>query len=188
MKKMTAAHRHLLANQIAREHILADLSPPLGYPGGRCHVVERIEQEISNPRARQPLVDRVQDAKELDKSEEKGIYNKDHKEKGPGDGINYLYISPHAQYKMDLRSVTVPEVRLAVKRFLKSAQKWKEKGDPRFEEIRQRLMRRDSITYVDPQTKLKIVFVPDGAGALKIITTFWEGYPDPPKYKGECEV
>ena len=53
----------------------ADLSPPLGFPGGPCHVVQRIDEEVRNPRMRDTLTDKVEHGEKLTNPEAAKVYS-----------------------------------------------------------------------------------------------------------------
>ena len=96
--------------------------PPLGYPGGPCHVIHRIEDEIKNPKLKDDLIDDVEENRDLSNPEAAKIYDLE-LEKGPQrapENFKRMSIGPHTQYRMDLRGVTVSEVRLALQHFVKA--------------------------------------------------------------------
>jgi len=162
----------------------ADLMPPLGYPGGPCHVVQRIDDQVRNPRVKDNLTDQVQDGKSLSNPSAAKVYRLE-KERGPGGPIKQILIGPHAQYRMDLRGVTVTEVRLALKRFTKQLNDWKSRKDFQYEHFITRFQRGESYEYTDPGLKLTVVFAGHGRDTAKIVTTYWKGQPDPPP-PGAC--
>ena len=92
----------------------ADLHPALGYPGGPCHVVERIDEEVRQPRLRDHLSDKVQRGDKLTNPEASKVYDV-LAERGPGGLVKKIVITPHAQYRMDQRGVTVNDLRLSFK-------------------------------------------------------------------------
>lgn len=163
----------------------ADLMPPLGFPGGPCHVVKRIDEEVRSPGYRDRLTDMVEHGDSLSNPQAAKIYDLE-REKGAGP-FRQLLIGPHAQYRMDLRGVTVPEVRLALKSFGKQYSDWKSQGDFRAKRIAEQLAHQEAINWSDPKLKLTIVFRQDGRLACKLITAYWTGQPDPPP-PGKCLI
>ena len=93
----------------------ADLSPQLGWPGGRCHVVDRIQQEVRNPRQRELLISEVETGGDLD-NQEAGIIYDPISERGAGI-FPKMILSRHILYRMDLRNITVHDLRVAFKEF-----------------------------------------------------------------------
>lgn len=163
---------------------LADLNPPLGYPGGICYVVSRIVETLHNPRLQRQLTDEVEHGHDLE-GEEAKVY-RPMVDKGPGGPINQILFSSHAQYRMDLRSVTVPEVRLALRNFLKHLYDLKSRQDPEFNHLSRSLMQQSVVEWKDPKTQLFISFKLSDDKQVKIITTFWKGEPDP--IPSQCKI
>ena len=165
----------------------ADLSPPLGYPGGPCQVVQRIEHEVRNPGLKQDLIEEVERGGKLSNPDASKIYDV---EAEVGSGlIKRLMISAHGQYRMDLRGVTVPEVRLALKGFSKIMGDWKSQRHPSYQYYSDLLSRGQHIDWTDPKIGLTVVFVMRGRDTAVLITTYWKGEQDPsPPSHGECQL
>lgn len=174
---------------------LADLNPQLGVPGGRCYVIERIEDTVRGPRDREALISKIESGAELTPQDEKAIYSSGLFERAPG-GTQFkkILISIHAQYRMDLRGITTNDVRLAFQAF---HDEWaRAKGDPRergkFHEWESKAEQGRQIEYVDPRTKLMVVFEIGSwkrtERAAVLITCWWEGVPKPrPINREDCE-
>lgn len=168
---------------VARFLRRADLEPPLGYPGGPCHVVERIEKEVQNPALQEKLVEEVEHGEKVQNPDASKIYTLD-REHGVGP-ITQLQISPHAQYRMDLRGVTVPLVRVAIRSLMKTLNDWKSRKNPMYERVTEDMARGQNYEWVDPTTGLAIVVRPGGPSALTLVTTYWKGESDP-RAPGAC--
>lgn len=164
----------------------ADKSPALGFPGGPCHVVERIEQEVRSPALRQQLQHQVEDGKSLSNPDASKVYGLE-TERGPGGMISKVEITAHAQYRMDLRGVTVPEVRLALQTFQKQLNDWKSQGDYNYTLVETAVRRGEPIEYLAPRLNLFIAFTMAGRGLARVVTVYWKGQPDP-KVPGFCVV
>jgi tRNA nucleotidyltransferase/poly(A) polymerase len=148
----------------------ADLNPPLG--GGPCQIVDRIQRTIRSPGLREDLVEEVESGHSLPNNHALKVYPLDLEK---GSIFGKFSISSHAQYRMDLREVTVPDVVRGLNSFAQQLKAWKSIGDPRYE----RTLSQDPIEWVDPKTRLKLVFgLRDGE--IGIITAFWKGKQDPP--------
>ena len=161
---------------------LADLMPPLGYPGGTCHVVKRIDEE--NPRNEDKLIDLVERGKSLSNSDASKVYSLE-REKGVWK-FKSLLLTAHAQYRMDLRSVTVPEVRLSLARFFRNynnlrSQRNKPESVSKVQDIEMSFMRGSEIVWTDKDLhNLQVVFTADvSKGQITIITVIWKGQKDP---------
>lgn len=163
----------------------ADLQPPLGNPGGPCHVVRRIDEEIRNPRLKEQLIDDVERGKSLSNPDAAKVYDLE-VEAGAGP-IRKLKLTAHVQYRMDLRSVTVNDVRATLAGLGKTLMDWKARGSPGYRNMTEQIARGDKIEWVDPRTKLKLVFAVEGDAAV-LITAFWKGREDPPPPRSECPL
>lgn len=165
---------NVVVDAVARNHI-ARYTMPFGYPGGPCHVVNRIEEQVRSPGTQKLLSDRVDNTGQLNKSDERRVYR---------DPVvvrtkrNHTIIVPHALYRMDLRGITQIEVMKALKNFNTSntvmKKRWQQ--NPRQE-----------LRWTDP-SGLVIGFTGAGGKDLKVITVFNENEPDPSPPHGECAI
>jgi hypothetical protein len=163
----------------------ADLVPPLGFPGGPCEVAKRIEKEVRNPKLREELIDDVERGRKLTNQEANKIYDLEN-ERGEG-RFSKLQITPHAQYRMDQRGVTVPEVRLALRLFQKAWNDERSRRSPLARRWEEDMARREPILWTAKVHKLTIVFVVMGKDSVRLVTTYWEGQSDPRPEKS-CPV
>jgi len=155
----------------------ADLSPPLGLNGGPCKVVDRINRAIRNPALREKLTDDAETG-DLSNPDARKVYPLTTES---GSGFKSFTILPHAQFRMDYRSVTVRDVEAALNSFIVYAQGLQKVNPDQYEA----LLSQEKIEWVDPKTRLKVVFATD-AGRIEIVTVFWKGRQDPPPTV--CEV
>lgn len=172
--------------RVAERYLMrqADLVPALGFPGGPCHLVQRILSEVSNPRLRDELIEDVERGLKLDNAVAAKVYEVE-SEQGVGK-FKRILISPHAQYRMDQRGVTVPEVRLALKTFQKAWNDERSRKSPKATRWEKDMAYGEPILWTDPTTKLSTVFAFRGDAAT-LVTTYWEGQPDPkPVGEGSC--
>jgi hypothetical protein len=163
-------------SRIARNWLrqkVADLNPPLGHPGGTCHVVDRIIEEIRNPRLEQELVEEVQRGQELSNPEARQVYDP---ERERGAWKYKLLLTPHAQYRMDLRGISVPEIRAALDSFFRVMNDERSKGDTAKWD---RFNRGLKVEWHDKRTNTFFVFT-GGHNEVTVITTYKPGEPDPP--------
>ena len=171
----------------------ADLSPPLGFPGGPCHVVDRIEEEVKSPRLRDELSEKVERGESLSNPEARKVYDVE-SERGGG-LFKKMDLTGHVQYRMDQRSVTVTEIRLSLANFSNEFLRGKElqnqnvrknnliKLQSQFRVWEAAVKRGAEIVYQDPSFGLTLVFEARGSTA-RIITTYWTGQSDP--RPGKC--
>lgn len=93
----------------------ADLSPPLGSDGGPCRVVDRIRRRVHNVAVQDVLIEEVEVGNGLTNAESAMVY-KTERENGVGN-FSKIDLTPHAQFRMDLRGITVPEVQKVLAKF-----------------------------------------------------------------------
>lgn len=168
------------------QRFLADLHPPLGDPGGPCQVIERIDKAIHSPGLKDDLIKDVNHGEDLANSDAAKIYPLT-REHGVGP-IKQVQITSHGQYRMDLRGITVEDVRRTIGTLLQQMGMWKQKKHPAYERMNSALERGEKIEWVNPKNSLKIVLAPTGGGSVNLISAFWQGKPDPPAPHGKCEV
>lgn len=176
------------ALRVALQWLVADKNPALGFPGGPCHVINRIDQEVKNPRLRAELIEDVERGLKMENRDAAKVYDLEVL-RGPTKRFSRMIILPHAQYRMDQRGVTVPEVRLFFKHFNTEWGVMKSRGDYLAKAWEQDMRRGEPIRWVDPKTRLVVVFAKDGDTAVRVITTYWEGQPDPrPVSEESCRL
>ena len=168
----TSARR--VARRFARR-LLADLNPPLGVPGGPCQVIQRIRDQVPNPRLQEALVDDYEEDGKLENAEAAKVYGIE-----PGDAPNASFIkgvliSAHAQFRMDQRSISVADVKQALQEFTQAYSKAKSNPKTKFISDRwdQSLAYGDKIVY--DAKKITIVFAVSkhgGKGVMDLITTY----------------
>ena len=168
----------------------SDLNPPLGWPGGPCQVIQRIHETIRNPRLREELVDDVEGYKGLSNADAAKVYKIELEKGGKPKFMQRLRITPHAQYRMDQRNITVPDVRVALNLFAKKFYDSKSQQGIFYRERSEDLARGEKILWVaKPIGRLAIVFVGEGQGTVTLVTAYWEGKSDPkPVDESVCRV
>ena len=156
----------------------ADLTPPLGQGGGTCKVVQRIEDRVRTPALREDLAEKVEHGEKLTNPEAALIYDMGLPEQGGG-LFTSIRISAHAQYRMDQRGVTVADLRKFFTNLTKKVNDWKSQRAPEFARLSKAVQQGGEFEWTDKQTQnLKVAFKFRGQ-SVDIITTFWEGKPDP---------
>ena len=171
-------------HRVVERFLQADLSPPLGKPGGPCQVVQRIDKQVQNQGLKHDMIEEVEKGTDLSNQEASKVYPVGRE---PGVGpIRQVQITSHGQYRMDLRSIKVEDVRACLADFLKQMEEWKKAGNRAYENMGHSLEIGQKIEWTDRKTKLKIVFESIGGGTVTLISTFWKGRPDPvpPKHCG----
>ena len=158
----------------------ADLSPPIGYPGGPCQVMERIRDDVANPLFQESMVETVEDGYDLTNSDASKIYDLLKEPGVPGVLIKNILFSAHAQYRMDLRQITVPEVRASLANFVKAWHREKSIHSPQAVMWESAVSWGESIRWEDPKLGLTLAFILEG-GAARIVTAFWTRSAKPPR-------
>ena len=155
---------------------LADLpGTPLGFPGGPCGLVERVKEELP-PNQQAPVIQTIQRHGPFP---ERKVYQP-HKTRG---AWKFQFeLTPHAQYRMDLRSVTEPEIRRAISDFFQEMNALRSRGD---NTLWKKFTSFERIEYESKRLhNLVVVFQLDHNGKeVDVITTFRRGEPDP---RGSC--
>ena len=163
----------------------ADKMPPLGYPGGPCHVIRRIDDEIRNPGLREKLIDNIEEGSGLSNPEAAKVYGIE-LERGPWK-FKKLVITAHAQYRMDLRGITVPEIRASLGNFFKRFHDLKSRG--KAHKLEQQIARGQRLEWRDNKLKIFLVFSTNGRDTITVITVYEPGVKDPPAPgEGVCPV
>ena len=165
----------------------ADLNPPLGYPGGPCHVIDRIEQNVRNPALRQRLIDQVEEGESLTNPEAAQVYRVEDERGVPGTRVKRLILPPHEQYRMDYRGSVVSEIRIALADFFRAYGNEKSRKTFLAKRWEESFARTEPITWTAKKLGLTIVFVIDRDTA-RLVTSYWEGWADPrPPGDGGCD-
>lgn len=182
-KPETAAQR--VAHRYQRR--MADLSPPLGVPGGPCQVMQRIKDRVRNPKVREELIEDVEIGIDLDNQEASKVYSLEGEKGIDGTPFKSLMLTAHVQFRMDQRAVSVPDIRSAFLKFHEAYGKEKSRNSPLYMRWEQDLDRGQSVQWDSP-TGLTVVFSARAAGVdakgrkqrqAVVVTTYWTGKPNP---------
>lgn len=183
-KPETAAQR--VARRYAQQR-RADLSPPLGVPGGPCQVMRRIEDRVRNPRMREELIEDVESGGDLANQDASKVYSLEGEKGVDGTPFKSLVLTAHVQFRMDQRAVSVADVKAALLKFHEVYGKEKSTNSPKWRSWEQDLDRGEPIRWDSP-TGLTVVFSTRAVGVdLKgrklrratLVTTYWTGKPNP---------
>lgn len=174
-------------SRVAARH-LADLDPPLGFPGGPCHVIERVRHEVPNVHLREDLVDEVERGLSLTNPDAARVYPvEDIRLPANPRRFETVEIGPHAAYRMDLRGITVPEIKLAIAMFSKHWADLRSQHHPMVRRWEEDVAYERTIAWTSPKLRLTLVMAIHG-DTIKLVTLYWEGMPDPrPPGEGGCD-
>lgn len=143
---------------------------PLG--GGPQAVIDRINETILNPRERDLMVKNVNHG-ELPLASK--IY---HSTVEPGSGyFKTITIGPHAAFRMDLRSITIEEVRQALQHYSEQLSAWGKKKSPFYDFHTKELKSGRSVEFVDQKQKITIVLSMSSPSTVKLVTVYRKNDP-----------
>ena len=176
-------------HELELQPTVAGALPHLGWPDGGvtgpCLVVKRVEEGVSSPLDRARLQREVEQGQSLDNADAAKVYARG-RFRGPGGLAREVEVTPHAQYRMDLRGVVVSEVGAALAEFQRKLSSWRSKGDARATTFARRLTAGDAVEFLYEKLGLSLSFVRAEAGVVRLITVYWKGQSDPrPRV---CEV
>jgi hypothetical protein len=173
---------------------LADLSPALGLPGGSCHVIERIEEQVRNPRNREKLISLIEQGHphtELKKKDIATIYRIPLVEgRVRGSKFKWVVINEHSQYRMDLRGVNLGDVFALLRKFHDAFTQAKQDKSYQYLDWERAIIRGREIEYISGGLVIRFVaaMTQNGEVGAEVRTVFWLGDSKPrPMSRGECQ-
>lgn len=170
-----------ISSQILR--LARDLNPSLGlFTEGPCLVMDRVRENV-DPRSVNDIVIDLEDDGELTKKHEHLIYDP---LTSPGPNNTELDFSEHAQFRMDLRSISIPLIKSSLQNFMKDYLNAKSRQDPKAKRIEEDLMRSEPISWEDKKLGITVVFRRVGKTQFRIITTYWNGVKLPKFSPHKC--
>ena len=192
-KVISEVDRESLPSRVAFRYLQSDLSPSLGRSDSPCDLLKRIDQEVKNPKQKDKLLHLVENGHDLKNSEAHIIYDPI-TESGYGKSkFKQIDITPHAQYRMDLRGVDVRELKSALFEFQKVVQRdLSQKGWSKYEDQMEKYL----VTFID-SSGLKVVFeplfhkdVPDlrNLYGATIITAYYKNQFAPNVNRSQCGI
>jgi len=102
-----------LIQLVARYLKQADLNPALGHPGGSCYLQRRVRETVRNQKVQDYLVRQYQNGQKWKRNEEEAVYKDDYSIGKAGASFPDILLRSHAQHRMDLRGVTVKDIKKA---------------------------------------------------------------------------
>ena len=156
----------------------ADLSPPLGKPGGIVHTTKRIEDAIDDDFLESELIEQLEQGESISNQDARLVYRFDDCNGTSGLKIfKGFCISSHAQFRMDQRGITVDKLR----NFFFNLEKYMERNEYnlRAQDLIRSVESGWETKWVDQYSKgLTVVFRLRGDSA-KIITAYYKNKKDP---------
>jgi hypothetical protein len=159
---------------------VSDLEPMLGYPGGICKVVERVDDKFEEGYIEQSIIDKVENAEDLDNLEASVVYPRIvEKPLEHNKIISEIELSSHAQYRMDLRGVTTGDIRVAFKNFVKQFYNEKSQNSSVYLQWEYLIGRGAELEYTDRKLGNLYLRFSIKKGRAILITTYFEGEKNP---------
>ena len=148
--------------------------------------IERVHDEVNNPRLRDRLVDSVEEGQSLSNADASKVYSPERERGVSGKRLNKIILTSHVQYRMDLRGITVPEIRLALKQFAKAYLDERSRKSLQARWWDEAMAWGEEIKWEAPMG-LVVVFTLPSQDTANIITAYWPGQSDPrPRDETEC--
>lgn len=167
----------------------ADLNPPLGSPGGVCHAIDRVETTIRNPKDRERLKDDLEFDAALSDNDVHKVYDPLVTVGPSNTPFKKMMLTDHGQYRMDVRAITVSDIRDTLQNFIKKYSKEKSQQSylGKLWEQKMKNPRPNDEALLWTHNGLTVAFRVQGDTAV-IVTAYWEGDSKPkPPGDGGCD-
>jgi hypothetical protein len=167
--------------------------PAIGLPGGPCHVIRNIEEAPRlNPPTRAQLIQHIERGGEISNLEADAVYPRIELPLKRVDFADRLELTSHAQYRMNLRGVTIPDVQGALSNFGRWYAARKAQGTRSLKKDEVSLLTDlasgSPVRFDDTKTGVTLIFAKKDT-KLTLVSSWWTNEPNPPKPKpGECAV
>jgi len=163
----------------------------IGLPGGPCHIIRDIEEESLPEGVKEDLIKDVERGKSLSNADADKLYPQQ-RLPAKADLFKTILLTSHAQYRMNLRGVTVRELQAVFEEFdrwykarLKNPQNLK----PAQRKLMSDLAYGEAARFAGNRTGLTIVFAVDKRKReARLVSCWWTDTPNPTKPKpGQCD-
>lgn len=165
------------------------LTSPLGLPGGPCDVIRNVENENIPERLKKDIIEDIERGKDLTNQQADAIYDR-MTVPTKIDLFSRVELTSHAQYRMDQRGVTIPEMQGAFDEFSRWYEARRDSGKrlkPEQQKILEDLSYGKTVRFDAKRKGLTLVFVVENKKA-RLVSTWWTNSPNPPKPRpGECD-
>jgi hypothetical protein len=187
--------RVMLASQAVKDYlqVVKEARTPyaLGLPGGPCHIIRDIEAEKLPERVKQELIEDIEKGKDLSNSAADLIYPPQ-RFNAKADLFSKVLLTSHAQYRMNLRGITLPEIQDVFVEFDKwyKARAKKPKsltGEQR--KLMTDLAYGEAARFEGSRSGITIVFAVDSRkNEARLVSCWWTNSPKTPKpTPGQCD-
>lgn len=152
--------------------------------------MQRIDDALNGP-IENALIEKVEEAEDLTNAEANRIYKPEADRGATGTQFKKIVLTPHAQYRMDLRGITLSQIRWALKGFHDHYSREKSRGSFIFRQLESELQFTREIKWVDKASGITLVFVAmsvGGAMGARIITCYRAGEDEDRIDRSECGI
>jgi hypothetical protein len=186
VKKLISGYKSQMKSLLA---LAEDLSPPLGYPGGPCHVVRRIQQSSLSTKEKDRLAQEVEDGEDLPNVDAAKVYPVEVEKllANTAFGLKELVVTAHVGYRMDLRGITIPQIRVVIQTFAQEWSKLKSQKHPIAQRWEEAMAHGEPIEYHEKKQNIFAVFTVAGK-SVKLITAYYKGEKEEEAPEGGCKL
>lgn len=187
--------RVMMAQQAVKDYLTvgktAKTPHALGLPGGPCHIIRDIESEQLPEGVKQDLIEDVEKGKDLSNSAADMIYPP---QRLPADAklFQKIFLTSHAQYRMNLRGVTLRELQGVFVEF----DRWyraRVQAPDKLTGVQRKLMTDlaygNAARFSGARSGITIVFAVDTKRReARLVSCWWTNSPKTPKpTPGQCD-
>lgn len=195
MKPKTAAMTRRLAKRflIEKQNLKLATAPwMLGVPGGPCHIIRDLQESDLAPEIKEELIREVEQGSKLDNDDANLLYPQ-RTIRAEAELFKTIWLSSHAQYRMNLRGITVNEIQNCFDEFnrwynARIRNKSQDEIKTRHKRMMEDLAKGDT-TLFSTRSGVTIVFAIDPRREqVRLVSCWWTSDPNPPKVNpGECD-
>lgn len=163
----------------------------LGLPGGPCHIIRDVESEDLPDSVKQDLIEDIEKGKDLSNAEADLLYPPQ-RIKADAKLFNSIKLTAHAQYRMNLRGVTLQEVQgvfLEFDKWYRARLKNPDKMTREQKKLMVDLGYGEAARFSGARSGITIVFSVDARRReARLVSCWWTNSPKTPKpTPGQCE-
>lgn len=163
----------------------------LGLPGGPCHIIRDVEMERLPDKLKAELIEDIEKGRDLSNADADKIYKPQRIPAKKIDLFRSIFLTSHAQYRMNLRSVTTMELQSAFDEFERwyLARKRSDNLKPQDQKLLMDLAYGDPVRFSANRIGLTIVFAVDQRRKeARLVSCWWTDAPKTPRpTPGQCE-
>jgi hypothetical protein len=152
--------------------------------------MERVTEKVRNPGRREDMIQDIESGEEFTPAEAALLFPPREEPGVRGTKFKGIYLTTHAQYRMDLRGIALHDVERALFDFHQTWSREKSKNSFIYQEMQSDLEWGRKVKWQD-RLGLTVVFQPSSKQrgfVVSVITAYWTGDPTPrPQAREQCE-